>query len=1072
MSFNPVDEEYVAGTSATCTYNEGFSAHHKVVYMVDTSSSTTNLQWNVTFSPIQIGTIEFFIAPVTYDGVLTFRIGDTEYAEAMDYRRIDMYTWPSLGMRSSKDGYADATIAYVLGTWYHIRVDFNTNTDTFSLYRDGSLWDTGTMNGDSDGISKLMVWSYGTYQGAGYFDAIDISSATGFYPRRNQVINTSVSIKSLYYPTHQMASLGWTTWNLYVTPNAYNSITGITDGTALIHFIQNLTTGDLLDVRFSSGSISTLTFTGPTNNVELYSESDQITKWVFDQPTIVYNENFSTWGTNKSAQFNYTSSTNTFYNIYEQYPTLHQVQSVGLIKSGPTTEIDTYFQFNLFSQTHFSGLIGKYSIGTFVPSPNYIDLSNCSGDLNSVTWNTKISPITLLKRTTGTASVIETYDYFSNQLILTTNSANMIGTSGSATFEGVYNRTIANGYIELVNDQTEFITLYRNVSLSLLAGDLIEFTSISSSSIPSELRIGTESYNTAGSGQNTYRYTLVNNQNINSINFSLDIVPQAIFRLTSFRITRYKSLNQSMPTFYVSPYSQKDGWVANGTYDLKIYENDQLMQIQTNINISCFQSVPLFYEKTGDVQCRLTIFDQRSNVIDLSVFHISVQRTLLGQSTQFYLYTSDFYSDYNSNVSIWIYDRFNILKYNTTLIATNFIDIQLDVYSLKIKNMCEKFTYVNVTRDPNFYPLDTQFWSEWVAPSEIIEYRLFADYYRVEITNFENSSSQYYSYTFASDDILLVESGNTILNVINNIQNVNSTLGNQITNVEINITNQNSQINNSIINVEINLSNVNSTLGNMLVNIESTVTALGNNISTLYIFTNNSFYALNNSIQTSFTELTSTVYLINNTIFTAVQSLSMELNNINNTIMGNLSLVLRQNEYLTQIYQYTMFSDFLDWSNASRNESFIADQIETVRFLNQFTNTSAEIYLRYANQTESLLTFAQDTLTQMLPKDTEYRVKSVRTGEYLGEWKPVNKTISFGYDDKEYGEETLSGISVVDVVIALIITVGFIGIFVYTLRKIPTMGLQRIKQQYEPKKERDTESKNPIDSIRGRSHAK
>jgi hypothetical protein len=375
---NDATEEYVAGTSSTASFSDGYSNHHKVVYCNDASSSSTNGQWNVTFNPIQIGTIEFYLALTTYDGCFGFKIGDAEYSEARDNGRIDTYTWPTMKMYSTRDGFADVGLSYSFATWYHFRYDFNTVTDTFSVYRDGTLWDSGAMNGDSNGISRIIFGiGYGGYQSCAYVDAVDISSSEGYYPRRNQVINSSLSIMSLFYPVHQMASLGWTSWNLYVTPNAYNSITGIPDGTALIHLIQNLTTGTLLDVRFSSGSIASLIFNGPPNKVELYSESDQITKWVFDQPTIIYNENFSTWGTNKSAQFNYTSSTNYFYNIYEQYPTLHQVQSVGLLKSGPTTEIDTYFQFSLFSQTHFSGQTGKYSIGTFVPSPNYIDLSNC-----------------------------------------------------------------------------------------------------------------------------------------------------------------------------------------------------------------------------------------------------------------------------------------------------------------------------------------------------------------------------------------------------------------------------------------------------------------------------------------------------------------------------------------------------------------------------------------------------------------------------------------------------------------------------------------------------------------------
>jgi len=421
------------------------------------------------------------------------------------------------------------------------------------------------------------------------------------------------------------------------------------------------------------------------------------------------------------------------------------------------------------------------------------------------------------------------------------------------------------------------------------------------------------------------------------------------------------------------------------------------------------------------------------------------------------------------------------------------------------------FNHINITRDPNYYE-SSYYWSEWIAPNEIIEFNLFPGYYKINLTNNEEESSSYYSYTLSGDDILLISSDNSIYNVLINLANINTTIGNQITNVQIDLTNQNSNINNSIINVDINLGNINSTLGNMLVNLDVDITNIANNISTLYVFTNNSFINLNNAMNTSFifmennivsinqsisnlvigvsndiylingtistmitqletnlllmnvsidtalfdlgttmsligsnitsnyillnnsiylnnlnindsriaiinnlllinntmssliSEVYSAVYLINNSIYTAVVDLGAYLSLMNNTIYGNLSIILEVNEFLTEIYKMTMFSDLLNWTNIGLNTSLLTNQIDVWEFINNYRNQSIEVHLRYQDLIDNLTVSAQNTIDQYLPKDgVEYRLWSVAKGEYLSEWEPLpdNKTVSFGFFEEE-----------------------------------------------------------------------
>jgi hypothetical protein len=516
---------------------------------------------------------------------------------------------------------------------------------------------------------------------------------------------------------------------------------------------------------------------------------------------------------------------------------------------------------------------------------------------------------------------------------------------------------------------------------------------------------------------------------------------------------------QTNLSLQINPYSSSISNFTQANYIYRIADlyNNTLQTANTTNNI-------ITYTPANTRQCFISVHDQQNNYVDWNSLKIRVNQTLI--------YSNSFYREIGTIWNISIYNQHD--HYLNSLIYTvardeNYLPIQITLHSLKIYNQQEIFIHSNVTLDPNYYPTSTLYWSEWLAPGEIAEYKLWSDFYRVAINN--TGSVTYYSYTLNGDDVLLVQSINTIANVLQNIQNINSSIGNQITNVQINLTNQNSAINNSVINLDINISNMNSTLGEMLLNTNTTLNVLSSNLTTLYVYQQNQFSLITNQISNSFISLNDSVFLINNSIYTAINSLESNLNIINNTIAGNLSLLIAKNDYLTQIYQYTMFSDFLDWSNVTHNQTYLTNQIETVKFMNKFYNQSAEIYLRYANQTESLLSFAQDKTTQMLPTGTEYRIKSLGSGKYLDTWKPINKTISFGYDDREYAstEINLSGYSIVDVLVVLAIIAISTALFVYTLRKLKSQNIVKTtRRETESSRSRSVQPYNPIDSIRGR----
>jgi len=285
------------------------------------------------------------------------------------------------------------------------------------------------------------------------------------------------------------------------------------------------------------------------------------------------------------------------------------------------------------------------------------------------------------------------------------------------------------------------------------------------------------------------------------------------------------------------------------------------------------------YELNRSRICFLSYADQQGNHLSFDNYKTYLNGSLL--------YENIFYKEIGDIIGIEIKDRYGISIKNdtyTVISGDNYIPITLTMYSLKIYNQQEVFNWVNITRDPNYYESSMYFWSEWVAPSEIIEFKLFAGYYKINLTNEEQGSSSLYSYTLNGDDVILISSGNIISNLITNIANVNTTVGNLITNVQIDLTNQNSNINNTIINIDINLSNVNSSLGTLLTNINLDIININNNISELYTFTENNFLNLGNNINNSFISIENNIIAINNTISTLVIGLDGKITIVNATI--------------------------------------------------------------------------------------------------------------------------------------------------------------------------------------------
>ncbi|MBA7498735.1 hypothetical protein ES704_01472 [subsurface metagenome] len=362
------------------------------------------------------------------------------------------------------------------------------------------------------------------------------------------------------------------------------------------------------------------------------------------------------------------------------------------------------------------------------------------------------------------------------------------------------------------------------------------------------------------------------------------------------------SINGSIPYPLLSGDS-KYFMLSKAHYIIGYYDTNNVDK-QFTIYLNSNQA----YELNRSKICFLSYADQQGNHLFFENYKTYLNGSLL--------YENMFYREIGDIIGIEIKDRYGISVKNetyTVISGDNYIPITLTMYSLKVFNQQEIFNWINITRDPNYYESE-MYWSEWIAPTEIIEFKLFAGKYVINLTNYENGGSSSYEYTLNGDDVILITSGNLLSQVIYNIANVNSTIGNQITAIYINITNQNSNINNTIVSIEINIESMNSSLGNLLTDIDLNIININNNISNLYTFTENNFLNLGNNINNSFTLIGNNIIAINETISTLAIGLDGKVTIINATITTM---------FTEMSSQFVVVQSTLDFSFAFLNQTII-----------------------------------------------------------------------------------------------------------------------------------------------------
>lgn len=167
-------------------------------------------------------------------------------------------------------------------------------------------------------------------------------------------------------------------------------------------------------------------------------------------------------------------------------------------------------------------------------------------------------------------------------------------------------------------------------------------------------------------------------------------------------------------------------------YTIKIFEKGILEEIKTITTSSDLQT--LIFSKPREETVYLTYYDSNYEFLDFNHYNTYVNYTLGNETfTNKRLSNNVIYVDSNTLIQFNIYDSFEVLIKTYETYEEDFIDIILDVYSLKIKNEITEISNYTIKNDDS-----DVIKSGNIYPEEIIEFSVAVGDYTLKYTNSEN----------------------------------------------------------------------------------------------------------------------------------------------------------------------------------------------------------------------------------------------------------------------------------------------------------------------------------------------
>ncbi|MFW9774038.1 MAG: hypothetical protein ACFFEO_17935, partial [Candidatus Thorarchaeota archaeon] len=241
----PSDWSIMEGGGCTVNIVSEIGGHKNIVDLYDNGVGTLNrAEINNTFIDQTIGTIEFWFMRSSPAEYIRWRLWDgfteaTNIGSAGGYFVFGNGTWNNISPCNNDQ-------------WYHIKVDFNTVTDSFNLTIDGVRELTnGAFINDVDNINILQFYTrgWGTSNYRGYFDAVGYSWDPDYNVGDNRY-------EGLLLSYHNTTTLDWIGYSLdrqnNITISGYTTIPLPNNGLHSLAIYANETSGVYLtsDLRY------------------------------------------------------------------------------------------------------------------------------------------------------------------------------------------------------------------------------------------------------------------------------------------------------------------------------------------------------------------------------------------------------------------------------------------------------------------------------------------------------------------------------------------------------------------------------------------------------------------------------------------------------------------------------------------------------------------------------------------------------------------------------------------------------------------------------------------------------
>ena len=323
----------------------------------------------------------------------------------------------------------------------------------------------------------------------------------------------------------------------------------------------------------------------------------------------------------------------------------------------------------------------------------------------------------------------------------------------------IYN---GDGYIYIQTNETETLKVRSSdtLNLNLTIGDKIEitFNTSSTNGINFNLRnnsIQQKSFILSGQGNGNFNdqiktFTITSNVPIDQFEFT------GTFDDTKNLIV--KNINISRPysetlRYYLAPYGYRQldlGYSHN--YTVEVYENDEMMESWSITTSETLQT--LVYERIDYDVSYITFYDSNNEYLQFANF-ITYANYTLNNFTYIdnRLSNNIIYTDKDSVINFNIYDSFEVLVKTFETYEETFIDIILDVYSLKIKNEAQKFIEYKLSKIGSSVVKSGN-----IFPEEIVGFNVASGDYSLDYVNYEDMYSRQFNFTLSDHEIITINS--------------------------------------------------------------------------------------------------------------------------------------------------------------------------------------------------------------------------------------------------------------------------------------------------------------------------